>query len=146
MRKPILMEERSLEGGWPTRQIQEATSNLHAYLKEYVPGGPPNYSKHAIMGPVGKLLPMLASESFGANVESYVGYITNIHTQSIGRPPPAEAAKSLRAGIEELLNLKDELSPRMFKRILESVDYGVYYLKTKEIMERSQAKKAGAGQ
>ena len=144
MRKVVLMEQKKdvNEQSWPTKEVKEITESLYEYLKEYVPGGPPSYSKHAIMGPVGKLLSMLSSGSFGDNTESYIGYILNIHNQSLGRPISRQGQDNLRKGAEELLKLKATQTPRIFKRILESVDYGVFYLKTREIAERSAMKRA----
>ena len=49
--------------------------------------------------------------------------------------------ESLKAAVSNLIKLKQNRSERAFLRILSSIDYGVYYLKVKEISERSEAKK-----
>jgi hypothetical protein len=51
--------------------------------------------------------------------------------------------ESLKSAVSNLIELRKDMSERAFLKILSSVDYGVYYLKVKEISERSEAKKAG---
>jgi hypothetical protein len=135
------METRATDETWPTDDIEETKVNLHRYLTDYVPERW-QYSKHSIMGPVGKLLAIIASSKFGDNVDSYVGYIANIHVQQSKKHLTSNGMESLKAAVSQLIQLKQKSSERVFLKILSSVDYGVYYIKVKEIGERSEAKKA----
>ncbi len=142
MRKPILMEMKATEEMWPTEEIEIVKSNLYEYLGDYLPEKW-GYSKYAIMGPVGKLLGIIASSKFGENVDSYVGYIANIHGQQSKKHLTSSGMENLKTAVAHLTILKQNLSERAFLKVLSSVDYGVYYLKVKEITERSEAKTSG---
>ena len=141
MRKPILMETRAVDESWPTKEIQDTQTHLYRYLADFIPEKWV-YTKHAIMGPAGKLLGILASSKFGDNTDSYVGYIANIHGEQSRKRLTPEGIQSLSSGVSSLIELKQNRSERAFLKILSSVDYGVYYMKIKEISERSEAKKA----
>ena len=51
--------------------------------------------------------------------------------------------ESLKAAVSNLIKLRQNRSERAFLKTLSSIDYGVYYMKVKEISERSEAKKRG---
>ncbi len=136
------METRATDETWPTKKIEETQSELYAYLADFVPERW-GYSKHAIMGPAGKLLGIVAASKFGGNADSYVGYIANVHDQQSMKHLTLSGMESLKSAVSNLIELRKEMSERAFLKILSSVDYGVYYLKVKEISERSEAKKAG---
>ena len=144
MRKPIVMETKATDEMWPTEEVEIAKENLYKYLTNYIPEKW-GYSKHAIMGPAGKLLGIIAVSKFGDNVDAYVGYIANIHQQQSRKPLILDGMESLKTAVSQLIRLKQKSSERAFLKMLSSVDYGVYYLKVKEIGERSEAKKAGGG-
>lgn len=141
MRKPIMMETRATDETWPTKEIDETQAQLYAYLADFVPEKW-GYSKHAIMGPVGKLLGIVAASKFGENVDSYVGYIANVHDQQSKKHLTLSGMQSLKSSVSNLIRFRQNRSERAFLKILSSVDYGVYYMKVKEISERSEAKKA----
>jgi hypothetical protein len=140
VRKLIVMETRATDETWPTKKIEETQSELYTYLADFVPENW-GYSKHAIMGPAGKLLGIVAASKFGGNAYSYVGYIANVHDQQSKKPLTLSGMESLKSAVSNLIELKKDMSERAFLKILSSVDYGVYYLKVKEISERSEAKK-----
>jgi hypothetical protein len=142
VRRLILMETRAADEAWPTKQIEETQTQLYNYLADFVPEKW-GYSKHAIMGPVGKLLGIVAASKFGENVDSYVGYIANIHDKQSKKHLTLSGMESLKNAVSNIIGLRKDTSERAFLKILSSVDYGVYYLKVKEISERSEAKKAG---
>lgn len=135
------METRAVDESWPTKEIQETQVHLYKYLADFIPEKW-GYTKYAILGPVGKLLDIVASSKFGENTDSYVGYIMNIHDEQSKKRLTTEGMQSLRNATANLIRLKQSRSERAFLKILSSVDYGVYYLKVKEISERSEAKKA----
>jgi hypothetical protein len=145
MRKPILMEKRATDEVWPTEALDEVKESLYNYLADYVPEKWV-YTKHAILGPAGKLLGIVAASKFGNNIDSYVGYIVNIHNQQSKKHLTLEGMKSLRSAVSKLVELKKQSSERAFLKFLNSVDYGVYYKKMKEISEKSEAKSGGENQ
>ncbi|MEM0287279.1 MAG: hypothetical protein QXG05_03785 [Nitrososphaerota archaeon] len=142
MRKPILMEKMATDEVWPTDEVEAAKESLYKYLADYVPERWV-YTKHAIMGPAGKLLGIIAASKFGENVDSYVGYIANIHDQQSKKHLTLEGMNNLKEAVSRLIQLRKRSSERAFLKMLNSVDYGVYYMKIKEIGEKSEAKKAG---
>jgi hypothetical protein len=95
------------------------------------------------MGPAGKLLGIIAASKFGDNIDSYVGYIANVHNQQSKKHLTLEGIENLREAVSGLIHLKQGSSERAFLKMLNSVDYGVYYMKMKEIGEKSEAKKSG---
>lgn len=140
MRKPVLLEVGWEKVEWPTQQIAEAIDSLFGYLEDYI-SEQPGYSKTAIMGPVGKLLSMIEASQFGESVESYVGHIINVHNQSSKKLVTQAGIERLRKGVEILVDMKKRFTDRDFHRIVRSVDYGVYFRKSKEIAERREEKK-----
>jgi hypothetical protein len=136
------MEKMATDEVWPTEQIEAAKESLYRYLADYVPERW-TYSKHAIMGPAGKLLGIIAASKFGDNIDSYVGYIANVHNQQSKKHLTLEGIENLREAVSGLIHLKQGSSERAFLKMLNSVDYGVYYMKMKEIGEKSEAKKSG---
>jgi hypothetical protein len=142
VRKPILMETRATDEAWPTKEIEETQVQLYTYLADFIPEKW-GYSKHAIMGPAGKLIGIVAASKFGGNTDSYVGYIANIHDQQSKKHLTLSGMESLKAAVSNLIKLRQNISERAFLKIISSVDYGVYYMKVKEISERSEAKKSG---
>jgi hypothetical protein len=135
------MEKLATDEMWPTKEIEAATESLYRYLADYVPERW-TYTKHAILGPAGKLLGIIAASKFGDNMDSYVGYIANIHNQQSKKHLTLEGMENLRKTVSELIQLKQKSSERSFLKMLNSVDYGVYYRKVKEIGEKSEAKRA----
>jgi len=140
MRKIILMESSQTNEMWPTLDIENATKDLYEYLQRFIPEKN-SFTKHAINGPAGKLLSILGANKFGNNAEAYIGYITNIHNQTSKIPLNQEASEKLASAVKCLIEFKKKHSERYFLRILSAVDYGVYYLKVRQIAERSAANK-----
>jgi len=138
------METRATEEEWPTKKIEDVQSQLYAYLGDFIleKWG---YTKTAIMGPAGKLLSIVAASKFGENTDSYVGYIANVHEQQSKKRLTTIGMDNLKKAVSNLIELKKNTSERSFLKILSSIDYGVYYLKVKEISERAEAKKLESG-
>lgn len=143
MRKPIQMEKLATDEAWPTEEIEAVKGNLFTYLADYLPEKW-TYTKHGIMGPAGKLLGVIAASKFGNNVDSYVGYIANIHDQQSNKHLTLRGMDSLKEAVSGLIRLKQKSSERAFLKMLNTVDYGVYYMKIREIGEKAEAKKSGA--
>ena len=136
------METRETDKTWPSNKIKEAQTQLYAYLSDFKPEKD-GYSKHAIMGPVGKLLDILSAIKFGDNVESYVGYIINIHDQQSVKRVSQIGMSNLKDAVTTILAIRETVSERAFLKILSSISYAVYYLKMKEISERKAEKEVG---
>lgn len=149
MRKPIVIGEA--ENKKDLQDIKEEAekiqSSLYEYLKTYVPKEQSSsLSKSSVMGPVGKLLSQVLAKRFGNNVEPYVGFTINIHRNMTGFLPTNEAVDKLRQAVKELLDLSDQLTERDFAKLINLVDYGVYFKKCKDIAERIEAKKPKEGE
>jgi hypothetical protein len=125
------METRETDETWSSNKIGEIQTQLYTYLSDFEPKTNV-YSKHAIMGPVGKLLSIISASKFGDNVESYVGYITNIHDQQSRKLVTSVGMSNLKDAVNTILSIRKTVSERAFLKILSSIDYAVYYLKMKE--------------
>jgi len=122
------------------RQLKEDVIDaLSSYLEGYYRGG---FSKHAIMGPVGKLLSAVASSKI-ESVEALIGYILNIHEKATGYAVQQEYREHLENGIRLLMELKRKTPKRLFTKELREIDYGVYYRRMKCIAEKIAKKKGG---
>jgi hypothetical protein len=79
------------------------------------------------MGPVGKILSEARSGKWDA--ESLTGYALNIHlmTPKSRGYISEEGRKSLREGVEELVELLSQVeSPAVQDKLLDRIDYGLY--------------------
>jgi len=152
LRKPIVIGEaenkRDLQD--IKKEAEEIQSNLYEYLKTYVPKEQSSsyskpgmqsssLSKSSVMGPVGKLLSQILAKRFGNNVEPYVGFTINIHRNMTGFLPTNEAIDKLRQAVKELLDLSDQLTERDFAKLINLVDYGVYFRRCKDIIEAKKS-------
>jgi hypothetical protein len=138
------METRETDETWPSSEIGEAQTQLYNYLSDFKPEKYV-YSKHAIMGPAGKLLGIISASNFGDNVEAYIGYITNIHDQQSKNRLTQLGMSNLKNAVTTILKIRETVSERAFLKILRSIDYAVYYLKMKEISERIAERNAEDG-
>jgi hypothetical protein len=141
LRKPILIDLRNLNEPWPDKKIEVVIDSLFKYLNEYYFPEEYKYSKYALMGPVSKLLPVLVGEQFGNNVSSYVGYVTNIHSQQSMKRLTPKGFAELEKGVKTILEIKTEVSQREFNRIIRAIDYGVFFKKAEEVAHRIEEKK-----
>ena len=110
----------------PTKEIDETQAQLFTYLTDFIPEAGA-YSKHAIMGPAGKLLGIVAASKFGENVDSYVGYIANIHDQQSKTHLTLSGMASLKAAVSNLIKLKQNKSERAFKNFEQYRLRGLLY-------------------
>ncbi|TEB11497.1 hypothetical protein Psfp_03956 [Pelotomaculum sp. FP] len=111
-------------------KIEEIKDAFDRYLDSYPVKT--SQSKHGIMGPVGKILQEIKKGKW--DVEGLSGYAVNIHLhnpKTKGRISE-NARAALEEGIEKLLSLIREESIAAQDRILELVDYGLYYRRRKK--------------
>jgi len=144
LRKPIVIGEAQNKKDLQDlrTEAEEIQGNLYEYLRTYIPQEPSkSLSKSSVMGPVGKLLSQVLAKRFGNNVDPYVGFTVNIHRNMTGFLPSNEAIGKLRFAVQELLNLSEQLTERDFAKLINLIDYGVYFKKCRDIAERIEAKK-----
>jgi len=135
------MSEREQPSDLDSKKLlEEIQEDLFTYLQSYRAEAE-GFSKHSIMGPVGKLFPQVLAKRFGDNVDAYVGYVVNIHRQQTGYLPSVDSIDSLKNAVSKLLRLKHGLSEREFVRVVETIDYGIFEKKAHLIMELGQKKK-----
>ncbi len=88
-------------------------------------------SKHGLMGPVGKILQEVKGGKWDA--PSLMGYAMNIHLSNPRVKGISEAARSaLDEGVAGLIDLLKAAPVSTHDRILDRVDYGLYYLRRKK--------------
>lgn len=88
-------------------------------------------SKHGLMGPVGKILQEVKGGKWDA--PSLAGYAVNIHLSNPRVKGISDAARSaLDEGVTGLIDLLKAAPVSMHDRILDRVDYGLYYLRRKK--------------
>lgn len=93
-------------------------------------------SKYGLMGPVGKILSEIKSGRRDAS--SLKGYAVRVHEASDrGRSPSAIAMQKLENGIDTLTNLLNDAPVTFHDRIIDRLDYGLYY----ELRKRQAASK-----
>lgn len=125
MRKVIYVESEPFKFDDKVKQqIQQVIEKFDAYLDEYPVKN--SRSKHALMGPVAKVLERAQKGEW--EVEPLVGYALRVHemnpkTRGI-RP---WALENLEQGTRQLLSLCQDVPVLALNRVVEQVDYGLYY-------------------
>jgi hypothetical protein len=105
----------------------KATKALVAYLETFRPPDSMGDSKHALMGPVGKLLSRITSTG-DINWEAIKGYVLSIHkNQQAPRGVSADAAERLDEAIEFLSELRGFLPPTKWLKTVEDIDDEVFF-------------------
>jgi len=132
MRSFIFTRVEQLQFDNTKKKIEEIKDAFEHYLDGY----PVKtiQSKHGIMGPVGKVLQEIKKGKW--DKEGLSGFAINIHLhnpKTNGRISDIARAE-LEAGIEKLLALMQEESVTAQDRILELIDYGLYYRRKKKIL------------
>ena len=88
-------------------------------------------SKHGLMGPVGKIIQEVKGGKWDAT--SLTGYALNIHLANPRVKTISDAARSaLEEGVTKLINLMREIPVGAYDRVLDRIDYGLYYLRRKK--------------
>jgi len=108
--------------------VREAFSN---YLDYYIPKS--SHSKHGLMGPVGKILSEVKS---GRRDPDFLkGYVLRIHELSQKSSPSPEALTALETGINLLTELLREVPVTVHDRLIDRLDYGLYFARRKKFLE-----------
>ena len=126
MKRPlIVVQQQPYDWEAAKRQVEEVAGHLAAYLSAYRSKRATG-SKHAALGPVGKLLNKAAAGE--RNLESLLGYTMRVHEMSsAGRYLSPDALERLRQGAYGLLNLLSDAPVAVCSRLIEQVDDAVYY-------------------
>jgi hypothetical protein len=126
MKRPmIVVQQRPYDWETAKGQIGNIAGHFAAYLSQYRSRRATG-SKHAVLGPVGKLLNKAAAGE--RNLDSLLGYTVRIHEMSSeGGYLAPEALDHLRQGAQGLLNLLADAPVAVRSRLIEQIDDAVYY-------------------
>jgi hypothetical protein len=140
MKRPlIVVQQQPYDWEAAKKQIEEITGHFAGYLSEYRSKRATG-SKHAVLGPVGKLLNKAAAGE--RNPESLLGFTVRIHEMSSeGGYLSSEGLEHLRSGAAGLLILLASAPLSARDRIISQVDDGIYYLRRKGLYEYLESKR-----
>lgn len=120
----------------------KAVLSFSDYLREdYFPRNE-SYSKHALLGPVGKLLAVFASGRI-ETAEALLGYVVNVHNNTANTATqnlPPRALQRLQDGIKALIELKSGMPKRGWLKLASDLDYAIYFNKYAQVAELKAAK------
>ena len=136
MRRIIMLtpKEQKLSEGDLTAQIKEIVTLLDGYLEEYPVKTA--RSKHALMGPVAKVLDRAKAGKWAA--EPLTGYALRMHemnTRSYGGYISLTAIENLRGGVEKLISLCQTIPITALATTVEQIDYSLYFQRRKKGIE-----------
>jgi len=125
------------------KERKEEINNLVKKLSEYLDFYPigKNPTKYERMGPVGKIIGMAKNRK---NTPEFIkARALRIHEMNrISGYVSSEALQILEEAVDELLEFRQQLSPIELSRIMEMIDYEVYFNRRKKsILELEQIKK-----
>lgn len=96
-------------------------------------------SKHGLMGPVGKILREVKSGRW--DPASLKGYAIRVHEAS--GVPSLAGVEALEKGIDLLVGLLNGRPITAHERLLDRLDYGLYYELRKRALESKEARRQG---
>jgi hypothetical protein len=114
-------------------RIEHVVVSFDRYLDEYPVKTAK--SKHAVMGPVAKILERAQTRKWDA--QALTGYALRIHEmnpKSRGYLSP-EARQALEEGTEQLVLLCREVPVTAVAKVVERIDYSLYYVRRKKGIE-----------
>lgn len=132
-RKPIAVhwEQFNFEAAKP--EVEEIAHHFGAYLSSYREREGAR-SRHATMGPVGKLLQQVRTGEWG--MEDLLGFAVRAHEMSDAKGYLSpEAHDQLRLGIEKLLDLLQRAPLTARPTLLSRVEYATYYQRKRGLLE-----------
>jgi len=135
----IVVQQQPYDWETAKQQITEIAGHFATYLDDFRSKRRTG-SKHAVMGPVSKLL----NKAIGGerNLESLLGYTVRVHEMSSASSYLSPMGmEHLRAGAEDLLALLNEAPLAALDRIIAQVDDGVYYLRRKQWHEFMESRR-----
>lgn len=136
MRTPIAVQIKPFDIERVQPQIDAAREAFARYLDE-VPRKSTR-SKHGLMGPVGKILSEVKSGR--RDPASLKGYAVRVH-EATGKNPSQAGLEALEGGIDCLVKLLADAPVTAHDRILDRLDYGLYYDLRKMALESKEARR-----
>jgi hypothetical protein len=141
MRKMIIRmrkEEEKYDLGEVQEIRRKAVKALVEYLKTFRPKDRSGDSKHALMGPVGKLLTRITNTG-EINWDAVKGYILNIHKCQQTHRVSTSPAERLDDAVKHLSELNRLLPPTKWLRTVEDLDDEVFFRVYKEKLVAQRA-------
>jgi len=135
VRRPISIQVPRFNVDAVQPQIDEICDAFDRYLSLYPGRG--GASKHALMGPVGKILGEIQRGRM--DPASLKGYALRVH-EGAQRFSDLNAVVALESGIDHLVTLlsRQGIPRTAHDAILDRIDYGVYYARRKQQIEQRE--------
>lgn len=133
MRVPIAVQIKPFDIEQAQPHVDATREAFARYLNE-VPRKSTR-SKHGLMGPVGKILSEVKSGRRDAT--SLKGYAVRVH-EATGRNPSTTGFQALEQGIDYLVKLLADAPVTVHDRLLDRLDYGLYYDLRKKAIESKE--------
>jgi hypothetical protein len=130
MRAFIAVTPKPYSLGGDRPEIESVIVSFGRYLDSY--RTKTTRSKHGLLGPVGKVIQEIKSRKW--QPEALAGYALNIHRANQGYISP-EATEALVQAIKGLMALYDKVPTSFRDRLLDQVDYGLYYVRRKKLSD-----------
>lgn len=138
MRKPISVQISPFDADKVQTRIDACREAFANYLDNLPRKS--TRSKHGLMGPVGKILSEVKSGR--RDPASLKGYAIRVH-EATGRTVTRAALQALEEGINCLVGLLNECPSTAHDRIIDRLDYGLYYtLRKRELDARESRRQA----
>lgn len=128
----VVRPER-FDAGEMRPKIESIASSFAAYLTEWRGAGS---SRHALMGPVARVLDLVrrGQSDFG----EIMGRALRMH--EMASPYLSSGGRqTLEQGVRDLLGVIEDCPLAARRRVLEQVEYHVYYLRRMELLRRMEA-------
>jgi len=137
MRSPIAIQRSRFD----LDSIKPRISGIVDAFDRYLDGYPVKTarSKHSVMGPVAKILERAQTRKW--DPESLIGYALRVHEmnpRSYGIIAPG-TRDALEQGTRTLIELCNEIPVTAVAKIVERIDYSIYYRRRKKGLERMEA-------
>lgn len=134
MRRPISVQVEPFE----VESVQPQLDNIRLIFARYLETVPPktSSSKHGLMGPIGKILYEVRSGR--SDAASLKGYALRVQEQTNSRTSVSSVA-DLEKGIETLVQLMENVPLSFRDRLIDKLDYGLYFDLRKRMLEKKEA-------
>ena len=124
-------------GNFKIEDKEKEMKNIINSLSEYLDFYPVSRSKskYSVMGPVSRIIEMSKSKKNSSNfikartlrmheMKSISGYISS------------EAITKIENAVDKLIKLRNEVSPLIISKIMDMIDYEVYFIRRKKSIEK----------
>jgi hypothetical protein len=141
MRIPITVRSDAFD----LESVQPIVDRVRVSFADYLDQVPrkSTKSKHGLMGPVGKILSEIKSGR--RDPASLKGYAIRVH-EVLSRGPSPASLEKLEAAIDGLVKLLNTAPATFHDRILDRLDYGLYYeLRSRQAASKEARRQAWVG-